>query len=161
MTRWLLVAALFIAGHAIAGELRVFGSGSLGRLLAERESRPVAITFWSIDCPHCKGTLKQLSTLLKQYPDLDLLVVSTDSLDARSTIDSMLASTGFGARPTWVFGAEAPERLRYEIDRRWGGEMPRTYLYDSDRKVVAFSGKVPDAAIAEWLARNAIARKVK
>lgn len=157
MRRLLVLAALLLAqAAAAAADLRPLGRGDIARLLAERQGRPVAVAFWSVDCPHCKGTLRQLSAVAKANPRLDLLVISTDNLGERKTIAAMLAATGLGELDTWVFGDEAPERLRYEIDRRWGGEMPRTYLYDVDRKVTAFSGTVGDDALADWLARNGI-----
>lgn len=157
MRRMLLIlATLLLTQAAEAAELHPLGRGDVARLLAERQGRPVAVTLWSIDCPHCKGTLRQLAALAKANPRVDLLVISTDNLGERKTIGAMLAAAGLGERDTWVFGDEAPERLRFEVDRRWGGEMPRTYLHDVDRKVTAFSGTVGDDALADWLARNGI-----
>lgn len=158
MRRMLLILAalLLTQAAAIAAELRPLGRGDVARLLAERQGRPVAVALWSIDCPHCKGTLRQLAALSKANPRIDLLVISTDNLGERKTITAMLTAAGLGERDTWVFGDEAPERLRFEIDRRWGGEMPRTYLHDADRKVTAFSGNVGEGALADWLARNGI-----
>lgn len=148
----LLLAVLAVVAQG--ADLRPIGRGDIGRLLAERQGHPVALTLWSIDCPHCKGTLRQLAALVKQNPGIDLIVVSTDNIGERKTIGAMLAATGLGERDTWVFGDEAPERLRFEIDKRWGGEMPRTYLFDADRKVVAFSGPLAEEAVTAWLARN-------
>lgn len=147
-------AALLLNGWAGAADLRPFGRGEMVRLLAERQGRPFALTLWSIDCPHCKGTLRQLAALAQAQPQLDLVVVNTDNLGEKKTIAAMLDATGLAQRDTWVFGDEAPERLRFEIDRRWGGEMPRTYLFDGDHKVVAFSGPVAAEALQQWLARN-------
>lgn len=155
MTR-LLVVLLFavLTASAQGADLHPLGRGDIGRLLAERQGHPVALTLWSVDCPHCKGVLRQLAALTKRSPGVELIVVSTDNIGERKTIAAMLAANGLGERDTWVFGDEAPERLRFEIDRRWGGEMPRTYLFDADRKVVAFSGPVAEEAVSAWLARN-------
>lgn len=158
MKNLLVVAALLLAQTAaLCAELRPLDRGDVARLLSERRGRPVALTLWSIDCPHCKGTLRQLAALSKAHPRFDLLVINTDNPGERQTIGTMLAAVGLGDRDTWVFGNEAPERLRYEIDRRWGGEMPRTYLYDIDHKTsTAISGTIGEAALASWLDRNGI-----
>ena len=37
---------------------------------------------------------------------------------------------GLGKVEQWVFADPMPERLRFEIDRRWYGELPRTHFYD-------------------------------
>jgi thiol-disulfide isomerase/thioredoxin len=152
--RCLLVSLFLASACAHGAELRPFGKGDMARLLAEREGRPFILTLWGTDCPHCKGTLRQFAGLTKAHPDLDLVVVSTDSPDDGKTIAGMLKTVGLGERDTWVF-AGAPERLRYEIDRRWGGEMPRTYLFERDHQFAAFSGSVDATALKQWLARNA------
>ncbi|MBI4986769.1 MAG: redoxin domain-containing protein [Rhodocyclales bacterium] len=155
MKRFLLLAgALLFAAWAGAAELRPFVPGDMARLLQERQGRPFVLTLWSLDCPHCKGTLRQLAALAKARPAVDLVVVSTDSLGDSQHVAALLAATGLAQRDTWVFGDAAPERLRFEIDRRWGGEMPRTYLFDRDHKSAAFSGAVAEAELQQWLARN-------
>lgn len=152
--RIVCACALLLASAWIgAAELRPFGKGEMARALAERQGHPFILTLWSTDCPHCKKTLRQLAALTKAHPQLDLVVVNTDSPDESETIAAMLAGVGLGARDTWVFSG-APERMRYEIDRRWGGEMPRTYLFDGDHRFAAFSGPVDAAALKQWLVRN-------
>lgn len=152
---WLLGCSLLcLHALAAAAELRPFGRGEMARLLAEREGRPFVLTLWSIECPHCGGTLRQLAALAKANPRLDLVVVNTDSFGERPAIAAKLEATGLARRATWVFGDEAPERLRFEIDRRWGGEMPRTYLFDRQHRALAFSGPVEAQALRQWLAQG-------
>ena len=154
--RKLLFALLTVLGIAAASaaELRPFGQGEMARLLAEHQGRPFALTLWGLDCPYCKGTLRQLAVLARTHPTIDVVVVSTDTPGESKAIAAMLATTGLAKRDTWVFGDEAAERLRYEIDRRWAGEMPRTYLFDRDHKVTAFSGPLADGVLKQWLSRN-------
>lgn len=156
MKRGLLsfVALLLLNAHAVAAELRPFVRGDMARLLAERDGRPFVMTLWSVDCPHCKGTLRQLSVLARK--GVDVVVVNTDNIGERNTIAAMLAATGMGRLDTWVFGDEAPERLRFEIDRRWGGEMPRTYLFDADHKTTAVSGTLSAQLLKQWQTRNPV-----
>ncbi|MDD5249278.1 MAG: redoxin domain-containing protein [Rhodocyclaceae bacterium] len=149
---WLL---LFVGAWAQAAQLRPFGKGDMARLLAERQGHAFVLTLWSTDCPHCKTSLRQLAALAKTHPQLDLVVVNTDSADESQTIAAMLAAVGLGGRDIWVFAAAAPERLRFEIDRHWGGELPRTYLFESDHQFAAFSGPVDAGALQQWLVRHA------
>lgn len=147
-------ALLLLATSVAAAELLPFGKGEMARQLKERQGRPFVLTLWSIDCPHCKDTLRQLAALAKIHPRLDLVVVSTDNLGEQKTIRAMLGATGLAARTTWVFGDDAPERLRFEIDRRWGGEMPRTYLFDGDHQATAYSGAVDAGVLRQWAGRH-------
>lgn len=159
MKRMLLAFAVFglLHGLAVAAQLQPLGRGDMARLLAERQGRPLALALWSVDCTHCKVTLRQLAKLAQTTPGFELLVVSTDAGGEQKALRAALAAVGLGGRNTWVFGDEAPERLRYEVDPRWGGELPRTYLYDGDGKVSAHSGPLAERTLADWLARNGLA----
>jgi hypothetical protein len=63
----------------------------------------------------------------------------------------MARGYGLEKSPQWIFADAMPERLRFEIDRRWHGELPRTYLYDRQHTVQAFSGLVPAEQLAQWI----------
>lgn len=61
-------------------------------------------------------------------------------------VQHKLAASGLVSQ-TWAFGAEAPEKLRYSIDRKWRGEMPRSYWYDGRGGVQAYSGVITDEVV--------------
>lgn len=151
--RRLLLALLLLCGLAQAAELRPFGRGEMARLLAAREGRAFVLTLWSVDCAHCGTTLRQLAALAKSEPGLDLVVINTDGGGDAGAINAKLAAVGLSERASWVFN-DAPERLRFEIDRRWGGEMPRTYVFERDHKAAAYSGNIDGEVLRQWLARN-------
>jgi thiol-disulfide isomerase/thioredoxin len=153
--RVLSACLLLLASICVqAAELRPFGRGDMARLLAEHQGRPFILTLWSTDCPHCKGTLHQLALWAKLHPAVDLVVVNTDGPYGSALIRTMLKAVGLGERDTWVFADASAERMRYEIDRRWGGEMPRTYLFDGNHQSAAFSGPIDPLALQQWAAPN-------
>jgi hypothetical protein len=43
------------------------------------------------------------------------------------------------------------ERLRHEIDKRWYGELPRTYLRGREGRLEAVSGVLGEERLAQWL----------
>lgn len=152
----LVLALLFSFGQpVVAGELLPFARGEMQRILEARQGRPFALLLWSIDCLYCKAIMERFTALARENPGLDLVVVSTDDIGARQAILAVLEAHGLGRQTTWAFAGEAPERLRYEIDRRWGGELPRTYLFDARHQFVAFSGPLPEKAVQQWLAKPA------
>lgn len=53
---------------------------------------------------------------------------------------------------TWAFGSAAPERLRHAIDHKWRGEMPRTYWFDRQGKMAAYSGMVTPEVVRRFSA---------
>ncbi|PKO83593.1 MAG: hypothetical protein CVU17_07275 [Betaproteobacteria bacterium HGW-Betaproteobacteria-11] len=156
MKKPFLVCALLFSMilPATAGELHPFGRGEMQRILEARQGRPFALLLWSIDCPYCKVLMDRLVALARENPKLDLVAVSTDGIEEPQAILAVLEAHGLGRRATWAFAGDSPERLRYEIDRRWSGELPRTYLFDAGHRFVAFSGPLPETAVQAWLAQR-------
>ena len=55
---------------------------------------------------------------------------------------------GLGER--WIFASDDPDRLYFSVDRKWHGELPRTYFYDGAGGVRGMSGQVDAAWLANW-----------
>ncbi|MDZ7584148.1 MAG: TlpA family protein disulfide reductase [Thiobacillus sp.] len=144
-----LLSALILP--AAAQELKPFVAGSIKEITAARQGKPFILGMWSLTCVHCQKELALLSGLLKKHPDLDLVLVATDTPEEGEAISARLRQTGLGGAQAWVFADPFVERLRFEIDPRWYGELPRTYLYDPSHKALGFSGKPDPRQLEQWL----------
>lgn len=147
-----LLLALF-AGMA-HGEIKPFESGSLARIRAARAGKPFILSFWSLECAHCPKELKTLGELKRRHPALDIVLVSTDTPADGAALEDFAQRSGLGRAEQWVFAGDA-QRLRYEVDRRWRGELPRTYFHDAGHRVEAHSGLVPAEALTRWTQEGA------
>jgi thiol-disulfide isomerase/thioredoxin len=136
---------------AAAQELKPFVAGSIKEITAARQGRPFILGMWSLTCTHCREELVLLSGLLKKHPDLDLVLVATDTPEEGEAISATLRQSGLGSAEAWVFADPFVERLRFKIDPKWHGELPRTYLYDPSHKAQAFSGKLDGLQLEQWL----------
>lgn len=145
---WLLL--LVVAWAQAAAEVRPFESGSLDVIRAARAHRPFILTFWSIDCAHCPKELKALGELKTQYPKLDIVLVSTDNEAAAEQLASFAARQGLGGVDQWMFADPQPEKLRFQVDRRWWGELPRTYFFDATHGMDGVSGLVSEERLRRW-----------
>ncbi|MBA4143217.1 MAG: redoxin domain-containing protein [Nitrosospira sp.] len=153
------VFVLTLLGMSIASAaetIRPFTSGSLGQVLANREGKPFILVMWSLDCQYCPTELRILSELKRSHPNLDVVLVATDTVDDAPQLVSRAKSYGLGQVEQWVFAEDIPERLRLEIDGRWYGEVPRTYFYDRKHQREVRSGLVSKDFFEQWLARNAV-----
>lgn len=130
-----LCLALFLMSvlifPAAAHEPKPFVVGSIKEITAARQGKPFILGMWSLTCTHCRGELALLSGLLEKHPDLDLVLVSTDTPEEGDAISTTLGQYGLGGAQAWVFADPFVERLRFEIDPKWYGELPRTYFYDA------------------------------
>lgn len=151
-TRLWLCAALLLAGvGAQAAPPRPFVAGSLQTILNRHAGKPFILGFWSLSCTHCREELARLSALARKFPHMPLVLVSTDTPEDAAAIEATLRDYALDTPETWVFADPDGDRLRYQIDRRWYGELPRTYLYDKDGSATAYSGNGAAARLEDWV----------
>lgn len=90
--------------------------------------------------------------LLAERPDLRLVLIAADPLpQAPERVSATLKSAGLGRSESWSFTDRFYERLRYEIDPAWAGELPRTALIDADGKTTILPGIADLAQVRAWL----------
>ena len=137
-----------------AENVRPFTQGSMPQLLAAREGKPFILVLWSLDCQYCPTELKTLSELRRSHPNLDVVLVATDTISDEAQLALKAEAYGMSEVEQWVFADDMPERLRREIDTRWYGEVPRTYFYDRQHQRDVKTGLVNRQFFEQWLAKN-------
>lgn len=144
-----LVVALLWAGSAVA-ETRPFGNGSWRDLTDAHAGRPLIVHFWSLSCAPCLADLPNWGALRRQRPDLDIVLVATDPVAQASSIDRVLARSGLGDAPSYAFHTDFVDKLRFEIDRRWRGELPFTRLVAPDGSARSVTGGLAAGWTEGW-----------
>lgn len=147
----LLLATCSLASHA---ELRPFTADSLQKIESERQGKAFILGFWSASCTHCPAELRTLAELAKRHPKVDIVLVAADTPDESAELQQLAQDYGLARQAQWVFADAQPERLRRAIDRRWYGELPRTYLYNRQGQRQAYSGLIPAATLESWVSNN-------
>lgn len=155
-TRSLLLAAvaavaLLAAAASGAQEHKPFAPGSLKTIQAARAGHPFVLAFWSLTCTYCHEEFVLFSALRKKYPALDIVLVATDTPAESEALSDTLRHYGLERVESWVFADEFAERLRYDVDPKWGGELPRTYFYASDHGRRAQSGRLDRERLEAWI----------
>ena len=171
MRRHGLLTALCFAIFSIAPapvsagqEIKPFVRGSYQKIVAARQGKPFVLNFWSLTCSYCMVELEMFKKLARKYPNLDLVLVSTDTPEEEKSVSATLAKFSLGKAEAWVFADSYTERLRFEIDKKWQGELPRTYFYSANvgaRRAVpvqAISGKLEYKEVEQWVKQQYAAR---
>lgn len=158
MTIKRFAAALLIAGlvpclPVQAAELRPFVRGSLTDIQAANTGKPVLVNFWSITCAPCLKEMPLWRDVADAHSDVEVVLVSTDSFDDEERIQRVLADNRLDDLGSWVFAEAHKTRLRFDIDRTWQGEMPRTYLLRTDGSREGRSGTLTHEDIRAWLGK--------
>lgn len=153
----LLIALAAVPMVTQADELRPFRTGSMAEMLEARRGQPFLLVLWSVTCAPCREEFAMLRDLRAGRPSLPLVLVSTDDIGDAATARNVLAGYGLENAESWIFSDSNVQRLRYEIDPGWYGEMPRSYWYDGAHDREAVSGKLERARVEDWLDRAGLA----
>jgi thiol-disulfide isomerase/thioredoxin len=149
------VLTLLVVGpidRTTAAERLPFGRGSWQELRQTHAGQATVVHFWALSCGPCLVELPVWGALVRERPDLKLVLVSTDRVfEKPERMIATLGKVGLGAVENWVFADRFAERLRFEVDPDWRGELPRTLLIARDGTVTAFSGAADPVAIRRWL----------
>lgn len=150
-----LIAGLFMPLIASAGNMLIpFKTDSYNKLLMNNDEAFLMV-MWSLDCPPCIKELNMLGLLYKKNPNLNLVLVSTDSVSRSSEISGFLKESGLSNLNSWIFSDESGQKLRYSIDPRWYGELPRSYFHNDEGKSRrSVSGLLETDEILAWLNIN-------
>ena len=89
--------------------------------------------FWGVTCGPCKVELPLLGQFMKEHAAIDMVTISADLVpNLPAAARAMLEKAGLGSAENWIFNDGFVERLRFEIDPAWQGEIPRTILIARD-----------------------------
>lgn len=147
----LAIASAAPATALAVQEIKPFVRGSYQQIVSARQGKPFILNFWSITCTYCKAELAMLKNLTKKYPKLDLVLVSTDMPEEEKVVSDVLSKLSMGKTEAWLFADSYSERLRYEVDKTWQGELPRTYFFGANNEVKAISGEVEQKDVEQWI----------
>ena len=147
-----LLLALFAGQLSAQEDLHPFKAGSLAKIKQSREGKPFILMIWSVDCASCMKELEVLAGMISKHPDLNIVMIATDDASRKEPVKTMLNRHGLNGVESWIFADASIQRLRYEIDSSWFGELPRSYFYDAAHQRIAHSGALSAEHIDAWLA---------
>lgn len=136
----LLFLMTLSAPKAEEDNLRSFIPGSYQQILADTSNHPFMLVIWSITCPSCLKDMTLINELRQTHPDFKIIMLAADDLSAKPQVASILKKSTLNTLENWVYADENTQKLQYEIDPKWYGELPRTYFFDSTHKREGVSG---------------------
>jgi thiol-disulfide isomerase/thioredoxin len=148
----IVLVALQLPAPSEARELKPFVRGSWQQVLNSHAGRPTLVHFWGVTCGPCKVELPLLGGFVKDHPEVDMVTISADlAPDIPGAAQSMLKKSGLSSAENWIFSNGFVERLRFEIDPKWQGDIPRTLLISRDGKITTIEGSAEMTDLEKWL----------
>jgi hypothetical protein len=104
--------------------------------------------------------LPLLGQFMKDHSELAVVTISADLVpNLPGAARAMLEKAGLGSAENWIFSDGFVERLRFEIDPAWQGEIPRTLLIARDGTVTTIEGSAEIPDLEKWLDQQKVASK--
>jgi hypothetical protein len=152
MKRLLLALAMLFPALAMAGSLQPLAASNIATLLKPPAHGERIIALWALDCAYCEPNLEALAKLQRAHPrDLELVIVTTDSIERRQAIETRLQKMKMDGYPNRAYAEASPERLSFLLDPNWGGETPRVLVIRADGSRLGISGELTPAQLHKLL----------
>lgn len=132
--------------------ISTFTARSFAEIKEAHAGRPFIVSFWSVSCEPCRREMSLLVDQHRKHPKVSIVLVAADPPSTRAAVVRILRTYRLGEIATWQFGDESSERLRYSVDKRWAGELPRTYFFNAAHESTAQSGVVEESWLNDWMA---------
>lgn len=121
-------------------EIQVIDFEGLKKLLAREpnDARPMLVNFWATWCDPCREEFPDLVKIDEDYTSkkLNFVTISLDEVsELKAEVPKFLKEMK-ASMPTVLLNVSDPEPAIKLIDTAWDGQLPATFLYDKDGKVV-------------------------
>jgi thiol-disulfide isomerase/thioredoxin len=151
MAAMMLLVSVVASSASEPTRLKSFERGSWQKLLRLHAGHPTLVHFWGVTCGPCKVELPELGRFTKQNPSIEVVTIDADLVPNSDTAAlSMLKDAGLSSAENWMFNDGYAERLRYEIDPAWQGDIPRTILISGNGNVTTIEGSAESAVLQKW-----------
>ena len=103
-----------------------------------KDARPLLVNFWATWCDPCREEFPDLVKLDSDYgaKKINFVAISLDDVtDLKTTVPQFLQEMK-ATMPVVLLNVNDPEPAIKMVDAAWDGQLPATFLYDKDGKVV-------------------------
>ena len=115
-----------------SGKVGLIKPAEYSRLLAESKGKVLVVNFWATWCAPCVAEFPEFTSIDQKYRQQGVKVVGI-SADELSDIDSKVIPFVRKQKAQFriaVQAVEDPQEMIDVVDKKWGGELPATFVYD-------------------------------
>lgn len=146
-----VLAVLLVPAAGMTAEMKPFLRGTWAEIIKAKAGQPAVVHFWGLTCAPCLTELPHWAALKKERADLALVMIAADPApEDVADLKATLARAGLDSAESFAFADGFVDRLRFEIDPKWRGEMPRTILIGHDGKATVLPGLADLAYVRKW-----------
>lgn len=138
--------------NVTSNHIHAFNKGSFNEILLANQGKPHIILFWAEDCGFCMKEMAMFGELLANGNQFTLTTVGTDFGLEDRFIEQLHQKKGLDEIDKWIFANPIAESLYFDVDKRWRGELPLTFLVDAQGNNIKHRGLLSRQQLEAWLA---------
>jgi len=130
-----ILFSFLTTGYSLASSnnpIRLFHSNDY-ETIVKNKTKPFIMMFWSIDCPPCLSEMKKISNL-SESEKRKFVFIATDGHELKNEISNLLHQLDLENQNNWVIKSNEIDLITSIIDKRWYGETPRSYYFDTNNQ---------------------------
>ena len=152
----LAISSIFLMLMALSfsstAQETAFQADTIESLAKQYKNKRWLMVLWSLECPPCFKELSLISELIKQHEDLAIVIVNADEYENISQErQDVISQFQLEHLHQYYFAEGSASTNRYQIDKHWHGELPRSYFIDEKGKFHGKSGVLRNEHIQQWL----------
>jgi thiol-disulfide isomerase/thioredoxin len=104
-----------------------------------RGGRRLLINFWATWCTPCREEFPDLVKIDREFSgaeDFEFVTISSDDVSEIGTTVPVFLSEMGATMPAYLLNAKDPEAAIAAIDASWHGDLPATFLFGPDGKLL-------------------------
>lgn len=138
----MFIMSLCLTANTYAEQVNIksFQKDSYQQILNQYKNQPLVLILWSVTCSSCLSEMPLIQQIHQQNPKLNIIMLSVDGPEFYQEMMQIIKRKKLTTIEHWGFAEDNSPALRYIVDSRWYGELPRTYFFDREHHKTGVSG---------------------
>jgi thiol-disulfide isomerase/thioredoxin len=140
---------IFLIQFAFAQDINVLTFKQFQKKLKKEKAEIIILNFWATWCKPCVEELPDFERIYAEYKDknVKVMLVSLDfASDLETNVKPFWKSKGFEMQ-TYLLNESDPNKWINQIEPKWSGAMPATFVYYKRKQIGFVEGKITE----KWL----------
>lgn len=148
-----LALALLSSTHLAMAQpnaIKPYEKGDWSSLVKAANGAPLIVHFWGVTCAPCVKEMPKWGKFVAQNKNAKVIFIQVDDVSSEMVMQR-LEKANLGGAINYSVTPAFDERLRFEIDPKWRGETPTTFLIDRNGSSTRHTGTSNFQALKPWL----------
>ena len=148
-----LCCALIKLTFAVEIKFKSYAQGDWNKLTTQSAGQPLIIHFWGVTCGPCLTEMPEWGKFVAQNKNFKVLFIQVDDI-SKEMMSRFISRVRLESADNYALVDSFDERIRYEVDPKWQGETPVTFLISKDSKKIREVGPVNFTELKKWYLKN-------